>query len=109
MDLLLQHLHTGRDYQPYSTVPAVQQDLAVIVDAATPAHAVRAVILAGKFVTSVRLFDEYRGPGVPEGRKSLAFAVAFQDRERTLTEDEVSGSRRRIIARLERELGAALR
>jgi phenylalanyl-tRNA synthetase beta chain len=57
----------------------------------------------------VTLFDVYRKPPVPEGKKSLAMRLIYQPRERTLTEADLSEDRKRIIEVLERDFGAAQR
>ena len=56
-----------------------------------------------------RLFDVYEGPSLPEGKRSLAFAVHFQSPDKTLTDAEVADARRRLVRRLEHEIGAELR
>jgi len=89
--------------------PSVEEDIAVIVDAEVPAARVQGIIQAAPLVHSARLFDVYRGPQVPPGRKSLAFSVSYQAADHTLTDEEVRGQRRRIIERLRREVGAELR
>ena len=91
--------------------PAVGQDIAVVVDEATPANQVQATILAGggKLLVDVRLFDVYRGGQIGAGRKSLAYALTFQAEDRTLTDKDVAKVQDRIVRRLERELGAKLR
>ena len=60
-------------------------------------------------IAGVTLFDIYTGKPVPEGHKSLAFAVNFTSTDKPLTEEEIARLRRRIEGRLERELGAKLR
>ncbi|HYE94976.1 MAG TPA: hypothetical protein VD962_02105, partial [Rubricoccaceae bacterium] len=55
-----------------------------------------------------RVFDVYRGPGVPDGQKSVAFALRF-GADKTLTDAEVDGRMRRLVGALERAHGAALR
>jgi phenylalanyl-tRNA synthetase beta chain len=54
-------------------------------------------------------FDVYRGDQVGPGRKSIAFSVAFQSPERTLTDDEAAPLRRRIVEALKAKFGAELR
>ena len=56
-----------------------------------------------------RLFDVYEGAPLPEGKRSLAYAVQFQSPDETLTDAEVADARRRIVRRLEHEVGAELR
>jgi phenylalanyl-tRNA synthetase beta chain len=57
----------------------------------------------------VRLFDLYRGEQVGAGRKSLAYRLVYQADDRTLTDDDATKIRAKIIKALERELSATLR
>ncbi len=109
LDLLTELAQRRREYAPYATTPVVAQDLAVVVDATTPAAEVLRIIRAGRYVVSATVFDEYSGGQLPPGKRSIAVRVLFQDPARTLTDEEVAASRRQIVARLERELGATLR
>ncbi|HXG42159.1 MAG TPA: phenylalanine--tRNA ligase subunit beta [Dehalococcoidia bacterium] len=109
LERLLPHMPTGRRYQPISRFPPVREDLAVVVDSEMPAGAVRALIESSPLVARAELFDIYTGPPVPEGKKSLAFAITYQALDHTPSDEEVARERRRIVARLERELGASLR
>ncbi|MCS7275966.1 MAG: phenylalanine--tRNA ligase subunit beta [Dehalococcoidia bacterium] len=109
LERLLPHVPGGRLYRPISRFPPVREDLAVVVDAEVPAGAVRSVIESSPLVVRAELFDVYTGPPVPEGKKSLAFAVTYQALDRTPSDEEVARERRRIVAQLERELGASLR
>ncbi len=87
-----------RRYQLFSLMPAVLRDLALVVDAATPAGEVRKALtkivraaVANAFtLESVEVFDVYQGQGLPEGKKSLAFSLVFRAADRTLTDDEVN-------------------
>ena len=55
------------------------------------------------------MFDVYRGPGVPEGHKSVAVSVTLQPRERTLTDAEIDGVVAKIVAEVGKKTGATLR
>ena len=87
-----------RRYADFSLLPAALRDIALVVDAATPAAEVQKTL--AKFaraaaghafaLETVSAFDVYTGPGVPEGKKSLAFSLVFRSPERTLTDDEVN-------------------
>jgi phenylalanyl-tRNA synthetase beta chain len=94
-----------------STQPPIYEDLALLVDDAVPAAQVADLIRqsGGKLLTDVRLFDVYRGGQVPAGKKSLAYALTYQAPDRTLTDEDTKKARGKIVARLERELGASLR
>lgn len=110
LDLLLAHRQPRR-YQPISRFPAVLEDVALVVDDDLPAQAVEDAIRAagGEWLREVTLFDLYVGEPVPAGKKSLAYALAFQANDRSLTEDEVRVLYRRIQAHTAAELGAAMR
>ncbi len=101
----------GKHIGTVSAYPPVHEDLAFIVDEATPALAVqRALLQAGlPLVTHALLFDIYRGPQLGEGQKSLAFALTYQAPDRALDERDVEKLRSRIIKTLEKQLHARLR
>ena len=87
------------------------EDLALTVDENLPAADIEALIrqAGGKMLSSLRLFDVYRGEQVGAGKKSLAYNLAYQAPDRTLTDDEAVKIRQKIVRRLEQELGAKLR
>lgn len=89
--------------------PAVEQDLAVVVDDSVPAGRLQALIQSSRMVASARVFDVYRGEQLPAGKKSVAFAIRYQAADRTLTTDDANREQTRILGRLEREFGAAVR
>ncbi len=87
---------------PVSRFPAVVRDLAVIVAATTPSADLTQVMRqgGGYTLTEVQVLDEYEGPQVGSGRKSLHFRLTFQARDRTLTHEEVRAALTQIDARL---------
>ena len=86
-----------------SRLPIARRDIALVVDEALAAQAVVDALLesAVDHVEDVRLFDVYRGSGLPPGKKSLAILVLMQDTERTLTDPEIDA----IVARMVRIVG----
>ena len=88
-----------RRYADFSLLPAALRDIALVVDAATPASEVqktlaklaRAAAAHAFALEAVSAFDVYTGPGVPAGKKSLAFSLVFRSADRTLTDEEVNG------------------
>jgi len=100
-----------RRSQSLPRFPAIERDLAVVVEEHVAAGALMAVIKeAGRDVLeSVRPFDEYRGAQVAEGHKSVAFALTFRSPERTLTDAEVDKVMAEIRLALEKRHGAAFR
>jgi phenylalanyl-tRNA synthetase beta chain len=111
LELLLKQVPASWFVEPISSYPAVLQDLAVIVGEEVPAATVCDLIAqAGGFLLKdVELFDVYRGDPVPEGKKSLAYALTFQAPDKTLRDEIASRQVERIVRQLERELGAELR
>jgi phenylalanyl-tRNA synthetase beta chain len=109
IDELLPHAGIQRKMAPISRFPAVEQDLALIVDQDVPAGTLRAAIESSALVRSARVFDVYHGAQVPAGKKSVAFSVAYQSADHTLTDDEVAKAQRKLVERLRREFGAELR
>jgi phenylalanyl-tRNA synthetase beta chain len=63
----------------------------------------------GALLTDVVLFDVYRGEQIGAGKKSLAYSLTFQAPDRTLTSEEATRERDRILSRLERAFGAQMR
>jgi phenylalanyl-tRNA synthetase beta chain len=94
-----------------SPYPEVRQDLAFVVDEDVAASALVAAMraAAGEELRSVEPFDEYRGAQVGQGKRSLAFRVAFGSPERTLTDAEATALRERIVTALAERFGAVLR
>jgi phenylalanyl-tRNA synthetase beta chain len=93
-----------------SKLPPVRRDLAVLVDENVEVADLLAALALDKtpFVVEFGLFDVYRGKGVAEGKKSLAFRVLLQDTKKTLTEIEIEQSVLRLIQVLEKH-GAQIR
>jgi phenylalanyl-tRNA synthetase beta chain len=99
-------------YTPPPRFPEVRQDVALLVDVALPAGRVLDIVRShrsGGIEVRGEVFDDYRGPGVPEGKKSLALSLRFQARDRTLSDDDVTRVRNGLLARLAKEVGASLR
>ncbi|MBJ7473343.1 MAG: hypothetical protein JHD16_18695, partial [Solirubrobacteraceae bacterium] len=111
VDALLDAMPGRPQYQPFASFPPISQDLAVIVDAAIPAKTVVAAAQAGgpALLKGVRVFDVYTGEGLGEGKRSLALRLTFRAEDRTLTEEEASAARQKILGALEKEVGAVAR
>ena len=111
LDVLMGLIPTLYDAEAVPEYPPALEDLAVIVEEATPAEQVANVIrqAGGKMLVGLQLFDVYRGEQIGAGRKSLAYGLTYQASDHTLSDKEVQQVRARIIRRLEQELGAHLR
>ena len=98
-------------YDDVITYPANRQDIAVSVgeDVEVGALVATAREAAGPVLREVRPFDVYRGEQVGDRRKSVALHLAFQSAERTLSDEEVSVLRDRIVSALSEKFDAELR
>lgn len=98
-------------YKPFSTLPAAKRDVAVIVPDDLPAERVLAEVRAagGELLTEAILFDVYRGESIPPGTKSLAFALTYQSKEKTLTDKEIDQAHGKVEGRLKHVLKAQIR
>jgi len=94
-----------------SDLPAVVRDISMLFPLETPVQGIFDAIGAEKpaIVGSVTLLSLFRGPGVPDDRKSLAFRVVMQHTERTLTDAEADAARDALVALLGRKFAASLR
>ncbi len=98
-------------YTPLPKYPAVTRDLALVCDEdVTVAQAEKVIAAAaGKLLRDVRLFDIYRGTGVPTGKKSMAFSLELRSDERTLTDSDSEGVMNKVLSALKNDLNAVLR
>ena len=98
-------------YEDVISYPAVRQDLAFVLDADVPAGDVFAAAreAGAPELREIRFLSDYRDAPIPAGKKSLAFSVAFQSPDRTLTDEEAAGLRERVVDALKRRFGADLR
>lgn len=98
-------------YTPLPKYPTVSRDLALVCSEDVTVAQVEEVITAaaGKLLRDVRLFDIYRGAGVSEGKKSMAFSLELRADDRTLTDTDSEAVVTKILAALKEKLNAALR
>ena len=93
-------------FQPLPQFPAVERDLALLVPDRVLAYDVEALIQmrGGALLEGVELFDLYRGEGVEQGTRSLAYRLRFRSPDRTLEDKQVDEAVSEILARLKEEL-----
>ena len=98
-------------YTPLPKYPTVSRDLSLVCSEDVTVAQAEAVITAaaGKLLRDVKLFDIYRGPGVPEGKKSMAFSLELRADDRTLTDTDSEAVVNKVLAALKEKLDAALR
>lgn len=94
-----------------STFPLAKEDIALVVPSDIPASRVEQIVRqgTGPLAESVSLFDIYEGDQVPEGYRSLAFALRLRAADHTLTAKESEAVRAQVVAKAKKVLGASLR
>jgi len=111
-EALLEHSLALKHLRGVPKFPAVARDLAFVVEASVPAERLLEEIRGAdstKLLEHVTLFDVYRGPPVPEGRKSVAFGLSLRAPDRTLTDAEADALCASIRDRLKARVGAEIR
>ncbi len=110
-EALLEAQGPGAEYHPLPRFPAVSRDIAVVCREEVTVGELEACIrkAGGRLLRDVVLFDIYRGQGVAEGSKSVAFSMTLRADDRSITAAEADGEVKDILTALEQELGATLR
>jgi phenylalanyl-tRNA synthetase beta chain len=98
-------------HKDVSKYPAVNRDLAIVVDKALPFEVVQKATASAKVnkLTSISLFDIFESEKIGAGKKSMAISFTFLDEEKTMTDKEIDSMMNKIIGAYEKELGAEIR
>ena len=110
-EALMATVKNERGYIPLPVYPAMERDIALICDKNHEAGKLLADIrsYAGKSLESAKVFDVYSGKGVEEGKKSVAVRLVFRLADKTLTDEDADAGVKKILKKLEKEQGIALR
>lgn len=110
-DTLFENADNDKKFKAMPKFPAVTRDIAMLCDSSTPVADIEEIIVSssGKLLDTIKLFDVYQGSQIPEGKKSVAYAVSYRAADRSLTADEVNKVFDKVIKNLEEKLGAQLR
>lgn len=98
-------------FSPIPRYPAVERDLAIIVNRETEAAEITRLIRAypSEFIEDVLVFDSFTGGNIPEGKKSLGFSIRYRSGERTLTDEEVDALHESLVNHLTEKIGGEVR
>jgi phenylalanyl-tRNA synthetase beta chain len=110
-DALSHYLPRRFAIRPIPRFPAVARDIAVIADEEFEAGSIVDAIqaLGDGRIESIRLFDCYRGQPIADGKKSLAYTIAYRASDRTLTDEEVNVLHAEVRAHLAQRFAVELR
>ena len=111
LEKLLAAARPRQRFTPISRMPALNLDLALVVDEEVPSDTVQDAIreVGGALLVEVVLFDVYRGEQLAPGKKSLAYSLTFQAPDKTLTSEQATRQRDRIVEHLATQYGARIR
>ena len=111
VDALSAHVNFERTYEAIPKYPYVEKDLAFVISDEIQAAELLEFIrkTAGPLLREVTVFDVFTGESVPQGKKSVAIRLRFQSTERTLKDEEVDVTFRKVIRRVSENFGITLR
>jgi len=111
LDVLYESAKMDKKYKPLPKFPAVTRDIAVLAEDSMLVQEIDETIrkAGGNLVEKVELFDIYKGKQIPDGKKSIAYAIWYRDENKTLTDEDVNKVHEKILKSLEYKLGVTLR
>jgi phenylalanyl-tRNA synthetase beta chain len=110
-DTVVRYANTNTVYTPLPKYPSTSRDIALLVEEEMEVGSIETVIKenGSDILESVKLFDVYRGKQVEEGKKSVAFALTYRAKDKTLTDEDVAGVHNKVLEALKEQLNAVLR
>jgi len=111
LNLLLAKRNPAKSFKALPQFPSSRRDVAMLVPEAVTHEAVLQSVKQAKAANleSVELFDVFRGRGIPDGQKSLAYAFTYRAAEKTLTDADVNSAHAKVLETLKAQLKAELR
>ena len=108
---LTKYSRANKKYEEIAKFPAIERDLAIIVDEKIEAGQIEKLIIkkAKKVLEEVKIFDIYRSEKFGTDKKSIAYALKFRDKNRTLNDEEIDEIMKNIVDELQKIFGAELR
>ncbi len=108
---LVKYSRANKKYVEVPKFPAVERDIAVIVDENVEVGQIEKLIVkkSKKLLESAKLFDIYRNEKIGDNKKSVAYSLIFRNKNKSLSDEEINPIMEAIIAELEKQLGAELR
>jgi len=111
IDDLYKNACFDRTYKPLPKFPDSQRDISMLVKDDITVKDIEKIIKekGGKFLEKIQLFDVYKGKQIKDGFKSVAYNITFRANDKTLTDDEVNTTMKKILKTLEEKLNVQLR
>ncbi len=110
LDKLLECQNKSLNYRRLSDYPEIVRDIAFVVDKKVEhANIVKKFKKVDSLIVNIELFDVYKGKNLSENKKSLAYHIIYQSRERTLTGEEVDKVHQKVLSVIEKEFSGEIR
>jgi phenylalanyl-tRNA synthetase beta chain len=111
LDLLIAKRNPAKSFKVLPQFPSSRRDVAMLVPETTTHEIVLQTVKQAKApnLESVELFDVFRGKGIPDGQKSLAYAFTYRAADKTLTDAEVNAAHEKVVNALKTQMQAELR
>ncbi len=111
LDVMFRAIKSEIKFTQLPKFPAVTRDIAMLVDKSVPVADIEEIMVkaSGKLLDTIKLFDVYEGEQIPEGKKSVAYAISFRASDRNLTNEEINVVFEKILKKLEAGVAAQLR
>ncbi len=111
LDKMFEAIDQNVKFKALPKFPAVTRDIAMLVDKSVPVADIEEIMIkaSGKLLDTIKLFDVYEGKQIPEGKKSVAYAISFRAPDRNLTNEEINVVFEKILKKLESGVNAQLR
>jgi phenylalanyl-tRNA synthetase beta chain len=111
LDLLLTLISGSIQYRSIPRYPAVERDVALVVDESLPSGKIRELIRTypSDFIEDVSVFDHFKGGNIPQGKKSLAFNIVYRSKEKTFTDEEIETLHSSLVEYIAGKTGGEMR
>lgn len=111
MDVVLARRNPHHNFKSINEMPSSRRDVAMLVSSNTTHETILIAIKKARipYLETVQLFDIFKGKGIPEGHQSMAYAFTYRSTERTLTDNEVNESHKKVLDVLQQNIHAIIR
>ena len=111
IDELLSSINLKKNFSPIPKYPLIKRDISIILNKNVPSAEIISSIkeVGASLITKVEVFDEYYGKQIPEGKRGLSFSIIYQDKTRTLTDQEVDNLHSKVKETLTQKFSAHFR
>ena len=111
LDKIFEFYKCNKKYKEVPKYPSVSFDLSLVIDENILSQDIEKIIKSnsGNILERLQIFDVYKGPQIPENKKSISYNIIFRDKSKTLKDSDVNGVIQKILEALKNKLGVEIR